>query len=613
MNATDMIIDLKNNSSLINDSKFIDDFTNAIIEYSDKWKLAENFVYYFNIQQIFDMFPPENLSKIFRSQKGYALLVTFIRKDMDVAFDNILSDDNLAVSFYNEWLNFYSESSTFSYDISYKLIKYANDHNLDEFVQPFFNSEVFDELMESDLSDKIKLKIIRECYHESSIQKFLNSDLALRNINSIDNKFLFDEKRKIPVQILNSSDFFNKIKNSDIIDFRSKVNKLITKNPSYQFYTNVKKYEEEIINSVEDGIFSDLENLLVGESLYNNYSSIKTAIHMNPELLWSTYYETRHKTENPTIEDYKHELRKYTNVKLSEIIVDYLFEDNFYNVRINLEEILRYNTKRPILDDEKIRFYETIYNIDSMSTEDKIAVFNTFKDRSINTIFYEDLKALKLNSYQHINEDIINVDTLDNKVNDELSDIYGTKIIDLRDSEFKMIVRTISYYNYNTTNSNQRDCYSLIGDKNTSTFHGSIIYGYQNIDTSKFISVYEADSYSSNTSSHIDNGTPYINRIMTSDEIIEGNYYYSEIDIQNNKIENQSAYETLKPSYIVCKDIISSNDIDEANRLGIPIVLIKEHKLEYDKAEREKNIFEKDKYKYVFDRVNSEIERARFR
>ena len=85
-------------------------------------------------------------------------------------------------------------------------------------------------------------------------------------------------------------------------------------------------------------------------------------------------------------------LKNITSLKLSEVIVDALFCDNIYNVWLNIREMLRYNNSMSssdrIINGERVSFYELIFDFDNVSSDDKIELFNKFKDKSINFMFY---------------------------------------------------------------------------------------------------------------------------------------------------------------------------------------------------------------------------------
>ena len=69
---------------------------------------------------------------------------------------------------------------------------------------------------------------------------------------------------------------------------------------------------------------------------------------------------------------------------------------------------------------------------------------------------------------------------------------------------------------------------------------------------------------------------------------------YSEIQLANRKSKtNERKYETIKPSYMVCFDVINEDVVEEAKRLRIPIILI-----------NKKILVEENKTDIILDRNN---------
>ncbi len=217
---------------------------------------------------------------------------------------------------------------------------------------------------------------------------------------------------------------------------------------------------------------------------------------------------------------------------------------------------------------------ELLYGLfDNISSEDKINLFNKLRDKNISTIFYDDLRRIKDYAYDKIKEDMIDLSKYNDKINKEYSAKYGFNVYDLRDCEYTMLVRTLgSRYKEETINT--RDCYSIISNENSNVYgDGSIVYGYYSFDNDNIIHMLEQDSFSSNSYDN-ENVTKYVNRIMTSKEIVNGSSWYSEVDIANKKDDN-GKYKTMKPDFIIAYDFVSDLNVIESKRLGIPIVLIK--------------------------------------
>ena len=105
---------------------------------------------------------------------------------------------------------------------------------------------------------------------------------------------------------------------------------------------------------------------------------------------------------------------------------------------------------------------------------------------------------------------------------------------------------------------------------------------------------FSSDSYSNNEVSK------YVNRIATSRELTNGSSWYSEVEIVNLQNED-GIYTTKKPDFIVCYEEVRSVDIEEAERLNIPIVIIRKTKLEKENQvdlafDREKDIYSNNSY-----------------
>ena len=286
------------------------------------------------------------------------------------------------------------------------------------------------------------------------------------------------------------------------------------------------------------------------------------------------------------------------NRKISEVVVDALFCDNIYNVWLNIKEMLRYNSKLDaedkVLDNDKIDFYQMILNFDKISCEDKINLFNKLYDKNISVSFYDDLRKLKDISYDMIKKDLIDLSKCDDKL--VSNDIDDVKVYDLRDSKYTMLVRMQGIYK--DKSNNRRNCYSIISDENSDTYghgEGGIIYGYNSFDNDTVIHMLEQDAFSGDVYSSNTAVSRYVNRIMTSKELVNGSNWYSEIELVNLQNKNKE-YNIKKPDFIVVYDEIRDKDIMESKRLNIPIVIIKMTRLKNENKVDTGFDNERDKY-----------------
>ena len=151
---------------------------------------------------------------------------------------------------------------------------------------------------------------------------------------------------------------------------------------------------------------------------------------------------------------------------------------------------------------------------------------------------------------------------------------------------------------YKDKSNNRRNCYSIISDENSDTYghgDGGIIYGYNSFDNDTVIHMLEQDAFSGDVYSSNTAVSRYVNRIMTSKELVNGSNWYSEIELVNLQNENKE-YNIKKPDFIVVYDEIRDKDIMESKRLNIPIVIIKMTRLKNENKVDTGFDNERDKY-----------------
>lgn len=467
-------------------------------------------------------------------------------------------------------------------------------------------------LVSNNIADEILIKIIYNL-SDDTLNYLFKTDSRMEHIlYNLKPEKLINPNILYPKNILNNPKFFDILKNESFIVFRNNINLIEKHNLPEPIERNLKLYYQELIDSYnpDNGLFTQYEEIinnlkrcgiLFGERTY--------ILDRNSEKIYVDYL--KNKELNVT-----NEYQQLTSYKLSEIVVDALFQDNIYNVFLNIKEMIRYNYKLPlneqILDEKKLNFYNLILNIDHISSEEKVKLYNNLKDKNINLMFYEDLRKLKDKSYEIINNQIFKLGN--HSPNNILTKKYKVPIYNMEDQEFFMLVR--SEDTHQTTTETKRNCYSIISNDNSVTYGlGSLtIYGYNVLDIDKVLHIYEKDAYSAD----LDDNNAYqknvINRIMTPEEIVNGSSWYSEIQIINSKSpENEEIYLAKNPDYIVVYNEPSYYDIAESKRLNIPIVIINEKKLEKDKLIEIEPNKEKEEIVYVNNRGSEAIVKSKLR
>lgn len=507
-------------------------------------------------------------------------------KEETLALINYLLTNNELFLEFSKDVTFYKEVFSYlDYNLIIKIILKLNELKAKKYLYYFItylSSNIQKKLIDAKLDDNL-LVLIADNFSSDSINYLFQTDKRTTYLfTKLNIKRLLDADVILPENILNDSKFFDMLKEKSLISFRTNINNVERKNLPEPIEYQLKKYYEELISSYnhEYNMFNDYVNIINTTNKLNNEINFNNYIlDFNAKNIYKEYL----KKKDPKIfEEYK----ILTSKKLSEIIIDALFQDNIYNVFYNIKEMFRFNNKlsptEQILDTEKQKFYKLITNIDKITNEDKIKLYYEYKDKNINLMFYEDLRKLKDKSYELINSKLFNYTNYNpSKI---LSLKYKTQIYDLRNKEFFMLIRGEENHQEKTTT--RINCYSIISNDNTDVFCNgtTTLYGYNYLDTEKVLHVHERDSYSYDLNEKVSHPRIKINRIMTAEELSNGCSWYSEIQIINSK-DNGSDEEFIakKPDFIVSIDEISKSDIYESQRLQIPIVLIKRQLLEIDK------------------------------
>ena len=264
---------------------------------------------------------------------------------------------------------------------------------------------------------------------------------------------------------------------------------------------------------------------------------------------------------------------------LYEYIVDYLFHDSYQNVYVNLCEILRYmdichTTK--IIPEENLEFYRMILELNNWPLDRLLDFFEFYKNKRIYMSFYNDLKIAKTHSYNDIMNNLTDLTLFEPDY-----DVDSVSVYDLRNVKYKFLVR--SSRKFEKYSCYYKSCYSIITSIHNRTFGRendslSFDYGYLCADINKILHISEKDLLSKYSDEH-DCGTPAPNRILNLYSLTEFDSSWSEIQILNTKSADE--YKCLKPDFIISySEQIKPKILKEAQRLGIPVVIVNNKSLE---------------------------------
>ena len=542
----------------LNDKSFKDNLAIKLFNESidtDCWAFYRRLVNIYGVDTLLKIYNKDTLSKIVKDGHLYIVIAAMLEDDVNYVLEYALTDNEFLTNLINNAPYYYSLFNSINYDLIKKYLIKDFD-----FVKNYFimNNNDYEKLFnDSDIDENTLSKIITKIYDINFISNFFINDKRSLNVFKRLNKeeidYLIKNNVRFSKEITRSDYLFESIKDESLINFRNKINKISINSNDLDIENKVFNYYSNLLSNynTSTNLFREYEN--IGEIEY----PFKTDYILSSEALYNRNYDN---------------LKELTNKKISEIVIDYLFKDNIYNVFINIRELLSYNDslENKIISSNMVKFYKMILDIDKISNEEKINLFYRFKNHRIDTVFYDDINALKKNSYNKFKDEVLYVNS--NNKSSELSNKYNTDIYDYRDKEFLILARVLKTP-YREDTKNIRDCYSLISNEHVELIYKNdkYIYGYNDFDVNKIMHVYEHDAYSSD----LKNGTRFINRIYSPSDLINVSSSINEIQILNTKKDNRY-YESIKPSYIIAINDITMEEVNESKRLNIPIVLINE-------------------------------------
>ena len=285
--------------------------------------------------------------------------------DANVLFKRILNDK----LFYELCIKWKYDFS--SYKIDYELIReFVNSNYV--FLRKNYRISENDYaclLNDDDLSEKRIIFLINERLYPNVISDFfLNNRRSLIIFNQLSfNSImsLINNGIQFSSEQIGTDRFFRMLKSNSVLDFRNNIN-LITLKLGYL----------DIEKRVFDYYDSIFQTFNYDSKMFNIYKEVYAFLEEKK------YVDITMFNDNDLLFDFSlinrklsiEYLQELTSQKISEIVIDYLFKDNIYNVFINIQEMLHYDDAcgRKYLSIEIRDFFNFVLKFDELSSEDKI-------------------------------------------------------------------------------------------------------------------------------------------------------------------------------------------------------------------------------------------------
>ena len=563
--------------SIIENRKFQEKLYKELSETNFSYSCIRTVVEVFGVNNCIENIDLDSLRNLNSSYRYIVTLSNYC--DSKEIINKVASDEKYCDYFLKNIDNCYFLLEKANYDDVRKIIgnvesNKENYKNLNYFYRGIDN-ESKENLLKEDLSYDLVKEIISSS-NKKIQQSFISNDpRALTMCKDFNVLKMAEDGIQFPTDIMKQDYFFEKLKADNFVDFRRNINRLYRNNYSDIIQRKVDKYRENIIDSYDKAkeIFKQYD-FQTQDQIDKLYDNNKDYI-LDSETKFNIVSNLKDK------EKLNQYLKKRTSEKLSEVIIDSLFNDTKNNVSLNINEMLKYNDylseNKKVLDGDKSDFYSIIKNLDNIPNDKKIEMYENLKEKNVMASFYNDISKLREISYQEISDSLFKTENNIDSFSIEESEKNNVEVYDLSKKSYYLLVRVLSREYHEGTNSSQSS-YSLISDKNLSVFENatnSLIYVYDKIDPKRIINVYQGDSYTVDDKNNLTNR---VNRIATPKEIVESNSSFSEINIANEKNKDYDGtdenykYKEMKPTGVLCIGKITKRQVDECKRLNIPLL-----------------------------------------
>lgn len=451
---------------------------------------------------------------------------------------------------------------------------------LSNFDYKFINKVIVD----NPFKENIDLNILLDYLYEGRISSFSNEFFNKDNyylLNKLDNDLKYN--------ILKRMDFslFNKIPDEVI-------KSVVSLEDSYQYRVIMYKLEPFVTSIDVDAmrrnkVKRDIRMYNINDKIRINHVNIYNDLFYNPlNIIKYKYYFSKDcydkLIKNLDIKDKvdrNKKLYKFFNdlaiTNLDKDIFDSLFGDFMYNVKININEMLRYPKTKDIIGEDYYNLYRRLYSFSMMDTNSKIKLYDELRKINIKDIFYDHISMIKRDSYNNLISSCLKLDKSMSIYKKDESERNGVDIYKLEGEPFYALVRCVNcqlHYDKISKDDlkhNNSDGYSfsIISNKNIRTFKEAnerLTLLFSNDDASSIVHVYHTDSFSKYDREKCDYATTCVNEIHTVNSLMDRTRAFNEIVINTNP--------SMKPIAYICYDRANYFDIETAKTLELPILVI---------------------------------------
>lgn len=279
-------------------------------------------------------------------------------------------------------------------------------------------------------------------------------------------------------------------------------------------------------------------------------------------------------------------LRDESHFQLTNMIIDYYFEDITYNVFLDIRELINFNAECSVITKEDALRYRKIFNLDNLPYPEARELFEEMKNYHYSQ-FYDVIRNAKDKAIDLIEQVMLNEETIQKYRDKELSEQHGVDVYVLDGDDYYALIRSFCIYKdtiIEHLNSNRVDGNSFTLDysmKRDTYCSPKTCYNmiYSCFPKDQIVHIFSVDSYSKYRRGSYEETTARVYEIRTPEELVRVSLNYNEIVMSvpnsNKNDELNSNLRTPKIMGIYCFDKITPEDALSAKNLGIGIVMVR--------------------------------------
>ncbi len=276
---------------------------------------------------------------------------------------------------------------------------------------------------------------------------------------------------------------------------------------------------------------------------------------------------------------------------VSNYIIDYHFEENYYNVMIDMRELLNSNNR---LSRNVIYLYQRILLIDKMNLEQKLLLHKDLKQYNMKELFYDSLVDARRMVGTSIKNAILTKSRLNNYLDPVLTQKYGVDVYVMDGAPFFGLVS-------GNENDDNRDnvvgrYYSLVGRNHVAIMDinsHKYLYDGGNLHPEQVVHVFPMDTYMGFSAGEPEN-LLMVNTLYGVNELLGVAKDNPEVVVAEDGSGLIDRAKELQKIAVYCVDEVTMDQVMDAQYNNLGIILVKSDKYQKKDMEIDDDYFDEN-------------------